>query len=210
MVCPPPTPQPMPNLAKPPPLTNLLSSQILELRARGPVDIMILAGKAVLARVRERIVLIAPMAGVVEPVDGGAGGAGGSAQDMGGAVVDERVRVLRRVPERAAVRLVVQEAPGEHVGMYARRGVHGVRACGAVHDGALGAACGGWRSTRCRAWCRCRLARGGTFRPRGRRRLRRSCARIGRRILGGVDEADDGVLPVTDVVAEADVQDFVA
>lgn len=57
---------------------------------------------------------------------------------MGRRVVSEGVRVLGRVPEGSAVGLVVEQAPGEDVGVHAGGAVHGVGACGTVDDGPFG------------------------------------------------------------------------
>lgn len=57
------------------------------------------------------------MAGEVEPVDGRFGRMSGGAEDVVRVVIGEGVDVLRGVPEGAAVGLVVQEAPGEDVGV---------------------------------------------------------------------------------------------
>ena len=101
----------MPNFAWASALAHIIATQVLELRTCWAVDVVVLAGEAVLARVGERVVFVAPVAGVVEPIDGCFGRVGGSAEDLRGVVVDESVGVLCRVPERAAVGLVVEESP---------------------------------------------------------------------------------------------------
>ena len=104
--------QPMPNLARASALTDFVAAQVLELRTRRAVDVVVFAGEAVLTRVGKGVVFVAPVAGVVEPVDGCFGRVGGRAEDLCGVVVDEGVSVLRWVPERAAVGLVVEQAEG--------------------------------------------------------------------------------------------------
>ena len=107
----------MPNFAWASALADIIPTQILELGTGWAIDVVVLASEAVLARVGERVVFVAPVAGVVEPIDGCLGRVGGSAEDLRGVVVDEGVGVLRWVPERATVGLVVEQSPWQDVGV---------------------------------------------------------------------------------------------
>lgn len=124
MVCATAAAQPMPNSAWASALADIIPAQVLELRTCWSVDVVVLAGKTVLARVGERVVFVAPVAGVVEPVDGCFGRMDRCAEDLRGVVVDEGVGVLGWVPQRAAVGLVVEESPWQDVRVEAWGGVH--------------------------------------------------------------------------------------
>lgn len=96
---------------------------------------MVLAEEAVLAGIAERVELVAPVAPEVEPLAGGGRGQGRRAQVVAPVVVRVGVVVERRVPERPAVRHVVQDAARQDVRVHARRGVHGVGAGGGEAHG---------------------------------------------------------------------------
>ena len=108
--------------------------KVFEARPERSIDVVILPGEAVLARVAERVELVAPVALEMEPFRRGGGVGGRGAEDVVVVVVGVGVCVQQGVPEGAAVGLVVEEAPGEDVGVDAGGGVHGVRAHGRVDD----------------------------------------------------------------------------
>lgn len=205
-----PTADPMPNIALAPSLADLLPAQVLELRPCRPVDVMVLAGKAVLPGVRQWVVLVTPVAGVVEPICRSVGRAGAGEKALGGRIVQERVGVLRRIPERASVGLIVQKAERKDIGVQAGGGIHGVGAGGTVDYRTLGATGGG--SVRPCSKHRAGAVLGGQV-------LFDSmvCVCLTKIVLGkvdilgsAVDEAHHGMLPVTYVIAEADVENGVA
>jgi hypothetical protein len=96
---------------------------------------MILARKAVLSRITQRVEFITPVASEIEPLRGRVRGGGGRAEVVGVVVIGVAFRVEDGIPEGAAVCDVVEEAPGEDVFVDAGVGIHCVAAFGGVNDG---------------------------------------------------------------------------
>ena len=149
---------------------------------------MQLAQKRILPLIRERIVLVAPMAIEEEPASGCVFIGGRGLQFIVCNAVGIPAQILEWIPHRSPVRAIVQQSEGQDVRLQARCGVHGVRSRRTIEDWSLpnflDSAVG---------------VRGPEI------------------VLGGengfghaVLEADHGVLPVADVVAESEAQDFVA
>lgn len=170
------------------PLTQPLPTQMLPPRPQRPIHIMILSRKNILPCVFKGVKSIAPVTVEVEPFYRGFRVEGRRGEGIGAVVVVVGEGVEGRVPEGAAVGLVVEETEGEDVGVAAGRGVHCVGAdCGVYH----------WPFPE---FLNCVIG---------------VC--LAEKVLAQehvfgfpVVESDESVFPVSDVVAEADVEDEVA
>jgi len=169
-------------------LTDLLSVQMLELGPDGSIHVVVLSGKAILPFVVQRIEFVAPMTGIVEPFGRCTGSEVGRPQCFSLIVVCVCVRVQSGIPERTAVSYVVEYSPGEDIRMGARRRVHGVRTIRGIDNGPLSD-----------------LLHGVIAVSRPEVVLAEENS-LGLTML----EANGGMLPITDVIAEADIEDDVA
>lgn len=102
--------------------------------AEGAVDVMILAGEAVLSVVVQGVEFVAPFAREVEPWDGSVGGPVGSVQGVCDVVVGVCEGIESGVPEGAAVGFVVEDPEREDVRLGSWRCVHCVCADCGVND----------------------------------------------------------------------------
>lgn len=132
-------------------LAHLRPVELLELGAVGSHDVVVLPEEAPLPRVGEGVDVVAPAAGEVEPRRRGARVLGRGYEpvrfslvelvlwhlvtEAGFVVVVIGVVVEGRVPERALVGDVLEEAKGDDVRVVAGEGIHGMGADGRVDDG---------------------------------------------------------------------------
>lgn len=98
------------------------------------IDVMILAGEAVLSVIVQGVEFVAPFAREVEPRGWSIGRSVRRAERVCDVVVGVCEGVEGGIPERAAVRFVVEDAEGEDVRVGTWRGVHGVCADCGVYD----------------------------------------------------------------------------
>ena len=88
---------------------------MFESGAKGTIDVMVLAGKAVLSVVIQWVKFVAPFPCKVEPWGGSVGCSIGSAQRIGDIVVRVCESIERRIPKRAAIGFVVKNSERENV-----------------------------------------------------------------------------------------------
>ena len=98
-----------------PPLTYFPSAQMFEPGAEGTIDVMILAGEAVLSVVVQRVEFVAPFPREVEPWGGSVGCSVRSAQRICDMVVRVCEGVESGIPEWAAIGFVVKDSEREDV-----------------------------------------------------------------------------------------------
>ena len=169
-------------------LTHLPPAQMLEAWPQRAGNVMVLPCKLVLSSIIQRIKLIAPMAIEEEPLRRRIR----CTHIRHQAIVPDLVGIFhtihRRIPQRALIRLVMQEAQRQDIRMQTGRGVIRMRAHGGVHHRALADLLDGVVGV-CLA-----------------EEMLAEEDDLGFPVL----EADETVFPIADVVAEADVQDLVA
>lgn len=149
---------------------------------------MVLPREHILPRVTERVKPVSPVAVEVEPFRRGGRSEFGGVENVRGMIVIITEDIKCRVPERPPICLIVQQTEREDIRMEARGSVHSMSANGRINDGSLADFLHGV--------IRVGLAE-VVFAEEDEFRF-------------SVVEADEGVFPVADVVAEADVEDEVA
>lgn len=97
------------------PLAYFSSAEMFEPGAKGTVDVMVLAGKAVLSVVIQWVEFVAPFPCEVEPWGGSVGCSIGSAQRIGYIIVRVCERIQSRIPKRAAIGFVVKDSERENI-----------------------------------------------------------------------------------------------
>ncbi|KAL9602384.1 MAG: hypothetical protein Q9179_002566 [Wetmoreana sp. 5 TL-2023] len=151
---------------------------------------MVLPRKLILPPIIQWIKLVAPMPIEVKPFRRGFRTPARRSQHIARVVVSVGVGIQHRIPQGPAVRFVMQEAEREDVRMAAGRRIHSVRTHCTVHHRPLP-----------------QFLNSGIG-------IRLTEIMLGDEDVGwfsGVGvETDEGVFPVADVVAEADVEDEVA
>lgn len=103
--------------------------------AKWTVDVMILAGKAVLSVVIHWIELVAPFSRKVKPLSGSIGCSIGSAQCIRNIVIRVSERVKSRIPKRAAICFIVEDSEREDIWVCTGRCVHCVGAHCRIDNG---------------------------------------------------------------------------
>ena len=88
---------------------------MFESGAKGAIDVMVLAGKAVLSVVAQWVVFVAPFPCKVEPWGRSVGCSIGSAQRIGNMVVRVCERIESRIPKRASIGFVVKDSERENI-----------------------------------------------------------------------------------------------
>lgn len=90
-------------------LTDLLTAKVLEPRAEGSVDIVVLSENPVLTRIVQRIELIAPVADKVEPIARCLWSVVGASNVIVDVIIGVCVEVLTRVPEGTTVSPILED-----------------------------------------------------------------------------------------------------
>lgn len=182
-----------------------MTIEVLETRSEGSVDIVILASETVLSSIAQGVELISPMTIEVEPF-GWSGRIGRrGTQGIINMIICISMRIQQGVPERTAIGLIVQQAPWQDVRVDARRSVHRMCSHGRVDHRLVDVSDVGTLEGQMSAYSSSDLfdrlvAVGFT------RRMSTEKERFGLAIV----KAHETVLPIPDVVAEADVKNDIS
>ena len=115
-------------------LADLATIEVLEAGPHGSIHVMVLSCEPILSLVTKRVELITPVALEVKPSRWGRRGGRGSAQVILAKVIRVRVGVQEGIPQRPTIGLIVEETPGQDVGVNAWGGIHGMGARSGVDD----------------------------------------------------------------------------
>jgi hypothetical protein len=111
-------------------LTDFLTTQVLESWTERAVDVMILTHESVLSCVAQWVEFVAPMASKVKPSHRRIRCEVRCKKSVRLIVVRKGIQILHRVPQRATVRLIVQNAARKDIRVGTGCAIHGMRAGG--------------------------------------------------------------------------------